>query len=373
MGDFYFMSHQERKTTTTNNTTTTSSDLQIFVPKPKQEEDVLFISRKHFLSALYTKNIQGKRLPFYRFVQQSGIGMNLVPNPPIPHQLQIYTKKTNGSVGVEELAPKPVAGTSKVKSKPLPSDISVDDYPIEAVPISFKMPNFIVPDDQQLVAGQTEENATLRNIGARSRKEEPSWLKNWNIYPRQRPNGRIDKYYYHKETNVMCRSLVEVDNYELYGISPRQLKKMKKEEGTENPTPQASASEGASKASLKRKRASSNSCLKEEDQMVYQSPDNSDSNPISKAKIQQTVEEFLREAHENQLNQVYAAEYSPEAPLDCSTLVMAEEKNAEVGDSILPETDGKDDIASGDSQIEEPMTDFLLMDIPIDFGFDSMI
>lgn len=43
------------------------------------------------------------------------------------------------------------------------------------------------------------------------------------------------QYYYRKKRDLMCQSLVKVDNYALYGIQPKCVKKVKIENAEENP------------------------------------------------------------------------------------------------------------------------------------------
>ncbi|MBA0645982.1 hypothetical protein Goklo_014002, partial [Gossypium klotzschianum] len=61
-------------------------------------------------------------------------------------------------------------------------------------------------------------------------KPLPEYINKYNVSERPRPNGRIDKYYQHKELNLNFRSLAEVERYESRGIYPGCAKKRKENE-----------------------------------------------------------------------------------------------------------------------------------------------
>ncbi|KAK8545866.1 hypothetical protein V6N12_026683 [Hibiscus sabdariffa] len=52
-------------------------------------------------------------------------------------------------------------------------------------------------------------------------------LENWVVSEKQRPNGRMDKFYTHKELRFVCRSMKEVRRYNTDGVRPRRSKKTK--------------------------------------------------------------------------------------------------------------------------------------------------
>ncbi|KAF2297345.1 hypothetical protein GH714_021866 [Hevea brasiliensis] len=127
--------------------------------------------------------------------------------------------------------------------------------------------------------GSDEKNLKLMSSTKNKTKPLPVWIKNWDISTRQRKNGRFDKYYYHKETNIMCRSLVEAENYELYGILPGHLRRAKKErENNQNPSIMQIGNKNASG---------------QENEMCLPSSN------IPNAKMKEEVEKFLKESYEN--------------------------------------------------------------------------
>ncbi|KAK8994476.1 hypothetical protein V6N11_045564 [Hibiscus sabdariffa] len=101
---------------------------------------------------------------------------------------------------------------------------------IEAVPISFipascqdNVP--IHPNLNQDNALPSQDNAQ-RTRKRRSRPALPDeFLENWVVSEKQRPNGRFDKYYTHKQLKFVCRSMKEVSRYNTDGIRPRHPKK----------------------------------------------------------------------------------------------------------------------------------------------------
>ncbi|PPD92058.1 hypothetical protein GOBAR_DD11002 [Gossypium barbadense] len=60
----------------------------------------------------------------------------------------------------------------------------------------------------------------------------PEYINQYIVSKRPRSNGRIDKYYQHKELNLNFRSLAEVERYESRGIYPRCAMKRKENEYT---------------------------------------------------------------------------------------------------------------------------------------------
>ncbi|KAK8490993.1 hypothetical protein V6N11_060072 [Hibiscus sabdariffa] len=101
---------------------------------------------------------------------------------------------------------------------------------IEAVPISFipassqdNVP--IHPNLNQDNALPSQDNAQ-RTRKRRSRSTLPDeFLENWVVSEKQRPNGRFDKYYTHKQLKFVCRSMKEVSRFNTDGIRPRRPKK----------------------------------------------------------------------------------------------------------------------------------------------------
>ncbi|KAK5772400.1 hypothetical protein PVK06_048688 [Gossypium arboreum] len=61
-------------------------------------------------------------------------------------------------------------------------------------------------------------------------KPLPEYINKYIISERPHPDGRIDKYYRHKELHLKFRSLAEVKRYESKGIYPRYLKKKNENE-----------------------------------------------------------------------------------------------------------------------------------------------
>ncbi|KAK8500714.1 hypothetical protein V6N12_031375 [Hibiscus sabdariffa] len=66
-----------------------------------------------------------------------------------------------------------------------------------------------------------------------SRSTQPVSLVKWNVFEKQRPDGRVDKYYRHKEHKFVCRSKLEVNRYETSGVRPQRPKKIKFNEDQE--------------------------------------------------------------------------------------------------------------------------------------------
>ncbi|KAF2297344.1 hypothetical protein GH714_021743 [Hevea brasiliensis] len=157
-----------------------------------------------------------------------------------------------------------------------------------------------------------EKNLKLMSSTENTRKPQPPWITNWDIRTRQRPNGRIDKYYYHKETNIMCRSLVEVENYELHGILPGQMRRAKKEgENNENPSMMQLGNENPSAASGSGTYNIPNAEMKEEvEKLLKESHENRNNasavrtSNIPNAEMKEEAENFLKESRENLNNAV---------------------------------------------------------------------
>ncbi|KAK8501583.1 hypothetical protein V6N12_057914 [Hibiscus sabdariffa] len=103
---------------------------------------------------------------------------------------------------------------------------------IEVVPISFilapsqdNVPNHPVLNQDN--ASPNQDN-TQRTRKRRSRSVlSNEFLENWIVSEKQRPNGRIDKFYTHKEHKFVCRSMKEVSRYDTDGTRPQRPKKTK--------------------------------------------------------------------------------------------------------------------------------------------------
>ncbi|KAI9080440.1 hypothetical protein K1719_037554 [Acacia pycnantha] len=103
--------------------------------------------------------------------------------------------------------------TSDLQARETPSNDREKETPdskptsqaIVALPLSFKLPN-----DNSIIASSSSEKK--RRIA-----ETP---EGWICEARTRKNGIVDRFYYHQLTNVRCRSLKEVERYNLHGIRP---------------------------------------------------------------------------------------------------------------------------------------------------------
>ncbi|KAK8994184.1 hypothetical protein V6N11_045293 [Hibiscus sabdariffa] len=103
---------------------------------------------------------------------------------------------------------------------------------IEAVPISFILAS--TQDNVPIYPGLNQDNAPPSQDNAqRTRKRQSrsslpdEFLENLVAFEKQRPNGRFDKYYTHKQLKFVCRSTKEVSRYDTYGIRPQLPKKTK--------------------------------------------------------------------------------------------------------------------------------------------------
>ncbi|KAK9003324.1 hypothetical protein V6N11_060888 [Hibiscus sabdariffa] len=68
---------------------------------------------------------------------------------------------------------------------------------------------------------------THHHNNCKSMSAQPVSLANWDVFEKQRPDGRVDKYYRHKELRFVCRSKLEVSRYETSGVRPQRPKKTK--------------------------------------------------------------------------------------------------------------------------------------------------
>ncbi|MED6137958.1 hypothetical protein PIB30_069852, partial [Stylosanthes scabra] len=75
--------------------------------------------------------------------------------------------------------------------------------------------------------------STTSNNNKKSTQFEQQYGANWKCVPRQRKNGKWDKFYYHIESGMMCRSLKEVEKFEKEGIRPSRIPKKLKMENVE--------------------------------------------------------------------------------------------------------------------------------------------
>ncbi|KAG5001939.1 hypothetical protein JHK87_023011 [Glycine soja] len=153
--------------------------------------------------------------------------------------------------------------------------------PIHATPISFCIPTNYDIDRDDGVKNPKNENETPPTTTQNSKskrgrpfKSPPESIKNWYVIRKERKIGkRFDTTYIHKETRFRCRSLKEVKNYEKYGSLPRRHK-----------------------VKTQDKEESDNKTKNETEEMIV-------AQRKAKAEVMRTfVEEFLSEAHHNQLH-----------------------------------------------------------------------
>ncbi|XLR37070.1 hypothetical protein S83_021730 [Arachis hypogaea] len=82
----------------------------------------------------------------------------------------------------------------------------------------------------ELSASSPSSGSSLSSNDKKRAKFEQQYGANWKCVPRQRKNGNWDKFYYHTESGIMCRSLKEVERFEKEGTRPgRKPKKVKME------------------------------------------------------------------------------------------------------------------------------------------------
>ncbi|QHO26790.1 hypothetical protein HN51_023829 [Arachis hypogaea] len=82
----------------------------------------------------------------------------------------------------------------------------------------------------ELSASSPSSGSSLSSNDKKRAKFEQQYGANWKCVPRQRKNGKWDKFYYHTESGIMCRSLKEVERFEKEGTRPgRKPKKVKME------------------------------------------------------------------------------------------------------------------------------------------------
>ncbi|KAK8545872.1 hypothetical protein V6N12_026688 [Hibiscus sabdariffa] len=103
---------------------------------------------------------------------------------------------------------------------------------IEAVPISFipasnqdNVPNHPGLNHDNAPPNQDNIQRTRKRRSRSTLSDE--LLENWIVSEKQRPDGRIDKFYTHKELRFVCRSMKEVGRYNADGVRPRRPKKTK--------------------------------------------------------------------------------------------------------------------------------------------------
>ncbi|KAK8492229.1 hypothetical protein V6N11_031218 [Hibiscus sabdariffa] len=100
---------------------------------------------------------------------------------------------------------------------------SQDNVPIYPSPSQDNAPIDIVPN----------QDSSQRSRTRRSRSTQPVSLVKWNVFEKQRPDGRVDKYYRHKEHKFVCRSKLKVNRYETSGVRPQRSKKTRFNEDQE--------------------------------------------------------------------------------------------------------------------------------------------
>ncbi|KAK8501580.1 hypothetical protein V6N11_057252 [Hibiscus sabdariffa] len=103
---------------------------------------------------------------------------------------------------------------------------------IEVVPISFipassqdNVPNHPVLNQDNAPPNQDNTQRTRKRRSRSVLSDE--FLENWIVSEKQCPNGRIDKFYTHKEHKFVCRSMKEVSRYDTDGTRPQCPKKTK--------------------------------------------------------------------------------------------------------------------------------------------------
>ncbi|XP_027930595.1 uncharacterized protein LOC114186781 [Vigna unguiculata] len=177
------------------------------------------------------------------------------------------------------------------------SDSRINEEPIAANPISFYISEDSLIHCHDMVGMPTNKpetpSSTQNSSSRRGRrpKQAPEWIENWDVESKKRPNGnRFDKTYRHKEKGFLCRSLLECERYEMHGIRP-QPRRVKKQE--------------------KEKEESSNKSKTETEEMVLGNENNqvaeTEEAIIARRReeaesMKDIVEEFLAEAHYNQLH-----------------------------------------------------------------------
>ncbi|KAG2394427.1 uncharacterized protein HKW66_Vig0181950 [Vigna angularis] len=120
------------------------------------------------------------------------------------------------------------------------------DGPIAANPISIYIPDHHPVDCHDMVDMPTNkgkenpkvstdetmpetQSATQNSSSKRGRRPKPTpeWIGNWDVDSKKRPHSdRFDKTYRHKEEGFLCRSLLECERYEKHGIRPKHRREM---------------------------------------------------------------------------------------------------------------------------------------------------
>ncbi|KOM51419.1 hypothetical protein LR48_Vigan09g007800 [Vigna angularis] len=150
------------------------------------------------------------------------------------------------------------------------------------------------------------QSATQNSSSKRGRRPKPTpeWIGNWDVDSKKRPHSdRFDKTYRHKEEGFLCRSLLECERYEKHGIRPkhRRVKKQEKEERSKKSKTQTKE---MVLYNDKNKEA-------ETEEMVLYNDKNKEAETeeaiVAKRReeaesMRGIVEEFLAEAHYNQLH-----------------------------------------------------------------------
>ncbi|MED6156306.1 hypothetical protein PIB30_013338 [Stylosanthes scabra] len=88
-------------------------------------------------------------------------------------------------------------------------------------------------DIKKSSASSPSPASTSSNNIKKSTQFEEQYGANWKCVPRQRKNGKWDKFYYHNESGMMCRSLKEIEKFEKEGIRPGRIPKKAKIENVE--------------------------------------------------------------------------------------------------------------------------------------------
>ncbi|XP_020204014.1 uncharacterized protein LOC109789463 [Cajanus cajan] len=99
---------------------------------------------------------------------------------------------------------------------------------------SSKMPSSSCPEKKQKSLSKPmkpspssieKKKKKIQTNSSNHHKYLPSWATKWLMRPKEREDGRIDRFYIHKENGMTCRSLKEVERYEFHGILPPRSSK----------------------------------------------------------------------------------------------------------------------------------------------------
>ncbi|KAK7333582.1 hypothetical protein VNO80_30357 [Phaseolus coccineus] len=193
------------------------------------------------------------------------------------------------------------------------TDSVTNDEPIAATPISFYPPDHYhieyhnmvdrptnmteTPSETPSATPSATQSATQNSSSKKGRRPKaiPEWIGNWDVDSRKRPHSnRFDKTYRHKEQGFLCRSLLECERYEKHGIRPQRRGKTKEKEENSNKPKNDNKPKNENKEIVPDKEKNQEAELTEE-ALVAQRREKAES-------MKGIVEEFLAEAHYNQLH-----------------------------------------------------------------------